>query len=337
MHPYRLLLSFAAVFPVAAHAETLLPDVAPVAQGQHVVINIPQTRLFVYENGTLKAIYPIAVGKSLTQTPLGEYKIGVKAFNPTWHIPKSIQAERARQGLPPIQSVPPGPNNPLGPVFVRFGDPKLGLGIHGTNAPASVPGVRSHGCVRMRSENALKFAKTINTGSRVSVIYQTVSLNADADNNLWLAAYGDPYKQKNLKLANLNSAMEEWATAHQLSINPKKVKAVLQQKKGTAVCITCSGNPKAARGQLSSLQWLKGRAQIVTVQKASEPAQGPQTNPALIEPEVEPLPQETGVPVPPAAPVRAQEINPVNTSPAPQGSFVPANTPAGSEPMELLF
>ena len=124
----------------------------------------------------------------MTQTNLGEHKIGAKAYNPVWHIPKSIQKER-NDG---VKSVPAGPNNPLGPVFVRLGDPKLSLGIHGTNAPASVPGVRSHGCVRMKSPDALEFAKTIATGSPASVIYQMASLNEDANQNLWLAAYRDP-------------------------------------------------------------------------------------------------------------------------------------------------
>ena len=146
----------AAFFVTAASANTPIPDVSPVSEGQHVVINIPQQRLFLYTDGKLTKIYPVAVGKAMTQTTLGEHKIGAKAFNPTWHIPKSIQKERGDG----VKSVPAGPNNPLGPVFVRLGDPKLGLGIHGTNAPASVPGVRSHGCVRMKSPDALEFAKT---------------------------------------------------------------------------------------------------------------------------------------------------------------------------------
>ena len=141
----------AAFFVTAASANTPIPDVSPVSEGQHVVINIPQQRLFLYTDGKLTKIYPVAVGKAMTQTTLGEHKIGAKAFNPTWHIPKSIQKERGDG----VKSVPAGPNNPLGPVFVRLGDPKLGLGIHGTNAPASVPGVRSHGCVRMKSPDGI--------------------------------------------------------------------------------------------------------------------------------------------------------------------------------------
>lgn len=129
-------LSLTVSAAVFAGQTTPVPDVAPVAKGQQVVINIPQQRLFLYEDGILQKVYPVAVGKAMTQTNLGQHKIGAKAFNPTWHIPLSIQKE-LNNGVKTIQ---PGPKNPLGPVFVRLGDPKLGLGIHGTNAPTSVPG-----------------------------------------------------------------------------------------------------------------------------------------------------------------------------------------------------
>ena len=61
---------------------TLIPDVSPASSGQHVVINITQQRLFLYDNGKLSKIYPVAVGKAMTQTTLGEHKIGAKAYNP---------------------------------------------------------------------------------------------------------------------------------------------------------------------------------------------------------------------------------------------------------------
>ena len=50
----------------------------------------------------------------------------------------------------------------------------------------------------MKSPDALEFAKTIATGSPASVIYQMASLNEDANQNLWLAAYRDPYDKKTL-------------------------------------------------------------------------------------------------------------------------------------------
>ena len=76
----------AALLTSAAAANTLIPDVSPASSGQHVVINITQQRLFLYDNGKLSKIYPVAVGKAMTQTNLGEHKIGAKAYNPVWHI-----------------------------------------------------------------------------------------------------------------------------------------------------------------------------------------------------------------------------------------------------------
>lgn len=244
----------AAVLSAAASAHTSVPDVAAVSQGQHVFINIPQQRLFLYTDGKLSKIYPVAVGKAMTQTNLGSHQIGVKAFNPTWHIPKSIQKERGDG----VKTVPPGPNNPLGPVFVRLGDPKLGLGIHGTNAPASVPGVRSHGCVRMKSPDALEFAKRIATGSPADVIYQMAAVNTDAKNHLWLAVYRDPYNKKNLDVAALRKSIAEWAKANGKSVNRKRLEAVLKARTGSLNCLSCGNAKGAVSGPLKSLQWTSG-------------------------------------------------------------------------------
>lgn len=245
-----------------AGANTPLPDYSPVAEGQHVVINIPQLRLFLYENGQLKNSYPVAVGKNRTRTPVGEYSIGPKAYNPTWTIPASIRRERAAAGLPELTSVPPGPSNPLGPVFVRLGPPRLGLGIHGTNAPASVPGVRSHGCVRMHSNNALQFARTVRTGANAAVIYQLATLNADADNHLWLAAYSDPYYQRNLDTVSLRQSINAWAQAKDLNVNEARINAVLRNRNGRPVCITCQNGNTRIKGTLASLAWQNGSGEL---------------------------------------------------------------------------
>ena len=249
----------AAVFlsALALANNTAVPDVSPVANGHHVVINIPQQRLFLYANGQLKKVYPVAVGKAVTQTSLGAHKIGAKAFNPTWHIPKSIQRERGDG----VTSVPPGPRNPLGPVFVRLGNPKLGLGIHGTNAPSSVPGIRSHGCVRMKSPDALEFAKTVSTGSPADVIYQMAALNVDGNGNLWLAAYRDPYNKKNLDTAALRKSIHAWAEANRKTIQEKRINAVLKARTGALNCLTCTGKAKISGG-LKSVAWTSGSGDL---------------------------------------------------------------------------
>lgn len=252
----------------AAFAATSVPDVSPVSEGTHVVINIPQQRLFLYSDGKLSKIYPVAVGKAMTQTSIGSHKIGAKAFNPTWHIPKSIQKE-LKNG---ITSVPPGPKNPLGPVFVRLGDPKLGLGIHGTNAPASVPGVRSHGCVRMKSPDALQFAKTVSTGSPADVIYQMAALNEDGAGNLWLAAFRDPYNKKNLDTAALRKSIAAWSKAKGKTVSAKQIDAVLKSRTGALHCISCGGTKSKISGELKSLAWTSGSGSLSKAKAAAKAA-----------------------------------------------------------------
>lgn len=321
----------AAFLVTAASANTPIPDVSPVSEGQHVVINIPQQRLFLYTDGKLTKIYPVAVGKAMTQTTLGEHKIGAKAFNPTWHIPKSIQKERGDG----VKSVPAGPNNPLGPVFVRLGDPKLSLGIHGTNAPASVPGVRSHGCVRMKSPDALEFAKTIASGAPASVIYQMASLNEDANQNLWLAAYHDPYGKKNLDTAVLKKSIAAWAKAHGKTINPAKVDAILKNRTGAANCLTCAKGVKL-KTPLKSLAWTSGSSAF------SKPKIAPK--PAPVKDVV--LPKGTEIEVeaddtPASAPNQSvrPEANPAKlyNAPASTPSYPKYDIPEGSEPTGVLF
>ncbi|MDK4679283.1 L,D-transpeptidase [Kingella negevensis] len=253
-------LSLTVSAAVFAGQTTPVPDVAPVAKGQQVVINIPQQRLFLYEDGILQKVYPVAVGKAMTQTNLGQHKIGAKAFNPTWHIPLSIQKE-LNNGVKTIQ---PGPKNPLGPVFVRLGDPKLGLGIHGTNAPTSVPGVRSHGCVRMKSPDALEFAKRITTGSPATVSYEMATLNEDGAGNLWLAAFKDPYNKKNLKVDTLKKSIAAWGKDNNRTISTARIDQIIKARAGTPVCLTCKKGSNKIVGDFTSIAWNSGSSKFTT-------------------------------------------------------------------------
>ena len=307
-----------------ALANTTVPDVKPAAKGHHVVINIPQQRLFLYNNGKLSKIYPVAVGKARTQTVIGAHKIGAKAYNPTWHIPKSIQKERGGG----VTTVPPGPRNPLGPVFVRLGDPKLGLGIHGTNAPASVPGVRSHGCVRMKSPDALQFAKTVSSGSPADVIYQLAALNVDSAGNLWLAAYRDPYNKKNLDTAALRKSIAAWAQANGKTVSDNRVSAILKSRTGAPNCLTCGTGKGKGKGKISgelkSLAWLSGSGSLSRPKAAAtdEPLID-QTLPegSGIEVDADDVPQsDTAQPLLPSTPVSPRAASDVTEEGEDSGS-----------------
>ncbi|TCW29829.1 L,D-transpeptidase [Gulbenkiania mobilis] len=238
-------------------AGTPQPDVPISPQGLHVVVNLPQTRLFLYQDGTLVKSYPVAVGKMLTKTPTGDFSITGVYRAPSWHVPKSIQEEMRRQGKPVQTVVPPGPQNPLGPVFIRFGEPRLGLGFHGTNAPGSVPGFRSHGCVRLKNEDALELAGTVYNGAAVTVAYQTVLLNEDDAGELWLTALRNPYKGEDPSYPMLADTLLNWQREKAVAVHGKRVDLALRERSGKPVCLTCTRSDGARiNGQLTALRWL---------------------------------------------------------------------------------
>nr|MBD5377047.1 L,D-transpeptidase [Bacteroides sp.] len=58
-----------------------------------------------------------------------------------------------------------------GPIFLSLKTPRYwGVGIHGTNAPGSVPGRSSHGCIRMHNENILRIKPMVQKDLRVTVL-----------------------------------------------------------------------------------------------------------------------------------------------------------------------
>lgn len=58
-----------------------------------------------------------------------------------------------------------------GPFFISIHTPGYyGVGIHGTNAPGSVPGRHSHGCIRMHNEDIRTVRSMVTKDSRVIIL-----------------------------------------------------------------------------------------------------------------------------------------------------------------------
>lgn len=58
-----------------------------------------------------------------------------------------------------------------GPIFLSLRTPRYwGVGIHGTNAPGSVPGRSSHGCMRLHNENVLQLKPMVHKDLLVTVL-----------------------------------------------------------------------------------------------------------------------------------------------------------------------
>jgi lipoprotein-anchoring transpeptidase ErfK/SrfK len=106
--------------------------------------------------------FRVATGQAIYPTPTGVWRIVDKQRNPWWYPPT---ADEWARGLKPV---PPGPSNPLGTRWMGLNAP--GVGIHGTDAPASIGYSASHGCVRMQVPEAEWLFERVQVGTPVVIL-----------------------------------------------------------------------------------------------------------------------------------------------------------------------
>lgn len=116
-----------------------------------LVLNIPASRLDVYEHGERTHSYDVSAGRREFATPAGKYNVREVIWNPWWHPPTS---EWARNEKP----MPPGPDNPMGRIKINFADL---LYIHGTMWEDHLGAPASHGCIRIGDKDLIELARTI--------------------------------------------------------------------------------------------------------------------------------------------------------------------------------
>lgn len=217
--------------------ETLEIDnrhIVPAVLDDGIVINLPQRMLFRLVAGKLQVAYPVAVGKPSWPTPAGSFTIVQRQKDKTWLVPPSIQEEMLSEGKPVVQQVPPGPDNPLGRYWLGLS--LSGIGIHGTTAPQSIYGFRSHGCIRLHPDDIEQLFQRVEKGEPGALIYQPVLLLKAADGRIFLEAHRDAYK----KTANATTMARELADTVALSqhIDWEKAAAVIKARDGLATDVT---------------------------------------------------------------------------------------------------
>jgi lipoprotein-anchoring transpeptidase ErfK/SrfK len=131
-----------------------LPDSILIDRGHHT--------LTLYRDNAVVRRFPVAVGQSIYPTPVGAFHIIVKERDPWWY-PPTYDAWAAN-----LKPVPPGPSNPLGTRWMGLDAP--GVGIHGTDAPASIGYSQSHGCIRMQVPDAEWVFEHVAVGTPVWIV-----------------------------------------------------------------------------------------------------------------------------------------------------------------------
>ena len=130
-----------------------------------VKIDTKTNMLGVFENEKLIGSYPVTIGSAQTASPIGDWKVMRIAKMPTFRYDKEMLQHGERSGN--FYMLPPGPRNPVGVMWIALN--KKGIGIHGTNDPASIGRAVSHGCVRLANWDVVRLAAKIKAGDKVSI------------------------------------------------------------------------------------------------------------------------------------------------------------------------
>lgn len=105
-----------------------------------IEVSLNNRRLQLLKNRVVMNEYPIAVGRILHITPIGDFIIINKA---------------------------PNPGGPFGTMWMSLS--KEHYGIHGTNDPSSIGKAVSRGCIRMYNRDVEELASTVPIGTLVSI------------------------------------------------------------------------------------------------------------------------------------------------------------------------
>ncbi|MGC2077397.1 MAG: L,D-transpeptidase [Xanthobacteraceae bacterium] len=129
-----------------------------------IVVDKAASDVRAYDRGgRLIAFYPATIGSAEKPAPTGSFKVRRVAWNPDYHYdPKfAWKGVKANDKL----TVKPGPNNPVGLVWIDLTAPSYG--IHGTPEPKNISKTESHGCIRLTNWDALDLAGMVGRGTLV--------------------------------------------------------------------------------------------------------------------------------------------------------------------------
>lgn len=134
-------------------------------QAARLVVDESEGWLRAYDDdGRLVAAFTVSTGSRHDPLPIGDWQVKGIARNPTfvynpelfWDVDDSADK----------QHLPPGPNGPVGVVWIDLD--KEHYGLHGTPNPELIGQSQSHGCVRLTNWDAARLAQMVRGGTKVA-------------------------------------------------------------------------------------------------------------------------------------------------------------------------
>jgi len=105
-----------------------------------IIVDLSDRTLYLLDGNTVTRAFPVGIGKMVTRTPTGEFRIINKQYNP---------------------------GGPFGALWMGLSKPHYG--IHGTDDPSSIGRLVSHGCIRMYNDDVLELSSLVPIGTRVTI------------------------------------------------------------------------------------------------------------------------------------------------------------------------
>jgi L,D-transpeptidase ErfK/SrfK len=209
--------------------------IVPEKRQATLVVNTGEMRLYYFvKNHSQVYTFPIGMGVLDFKTPSGTFRVIEKKVNPSWHIPKSLQAKYG------MAVMPPGPDNPLGELklTLSWGD----YGIHGTNMPLGVGRLVSHGCTRMYPEHIKRLFPIVPKGTRVEYIYEPAKVGF-RQGRVYLSVHEDVYYKIRSMFLHVLSLLENRGLLDQVDL--RRVMQAVEEQTGMPLEITRRGQSLA--------------------------------------------------------------------------------------------
>jgi L,D-transpeptidase ErfK/SrfK len=213
----------------------LLPTryILPAAPREGIVVNIAEYRLYYYRKATKKqpaslVTYAVSAGREDWKTPNVETVVSRRLQNPAWYPPAAIRQEHAAAGRALPAVVPPGPDNPLGPLALKLGIAG-GYFIHGTSKPFGIGMAVTHGCLRLYPPDMAALFEAVPENTKVRVINQPYKVGWK-DGVLYVEAHPQPGDAPGALREYLEAALADrpdyevdWGWVESVALQPRGV------------------------------------------------------------------------------------------------------------------
>lgn len=128
-----------------------------------VIISGTNSDLMVTRNGKVIFYAPVSHGGDRDPVPVGKTRISGVIPNPFYRYNPELFWDADPSHTKAL--IRPGPNNPVGAVWIALALPHYGL--HGTPEPSRIGYGQSHGCIRLTNWDALRLAAHVQPGTEV--------------------------------------------------------------------------------------------------------------------------------------------------------------------------